>query len=129
MGMRGQGDICAFCRMPPPTSEEEEIERTKKLMKSGSGDAFNQLANYYDEGIVGMPQDRRKANELYLKAGELGCAEGYYNLAVFYKYGMGVAVNEKKAIYYWELAAMSGCVEARQVLVVKKVRLAIITVQ
>ena len=31
-------------------------------------------------GIFGMPQDRAKTNELYLKAGELGCAVAYYNL-------------------------------------------------
>jgi len=82
-------------------------------MDNNNGEAFNQLAGYYDEGIVGMPRDRLKASELYLKAGELGCAEGYYNLAVFYKYGLGIAVNEEKARYYWELAAMMGDLDAR----------------
>ena len=53
-----------------------------------------------------MSQDHQKANELWLKAGELGCAEGYYNLGVYYRDGNGVEVDLKKAKYYFELAAM-----------------------
>ena len=36
-------------------------------------------------GIV--PQDWSKANELYLKAGELGCADAYFNLGNSYQWG------------------------------------------
>ena len=60
-----------------------------------------------------MPQDRAKANELYLKAGKLGCASAYFNLGNAYDNGYGVEFDMKKAKHYWELAAMNGSVQAR----------------
>ena len=77
-------------------------------MEKGNGEAFHQLGGYYDQGLHGMPQDQQKANELYLKAGELGCARGYYNMGVHYSIGRGVEVDEKKAKHYYELAAIMG---------------------
>ena len=105
--------ICAYCRTPPAKSDEEEVRRLKKLMEKGNADAFNQLAGYYYCGINGMPQNRAKANELYLKAGELGCAGAYCNLGNVYREGMGVEIDMKKAKHYWELAAMKGDLYAR----------------
>ena len=110
---RGKLDLCAFCREPNQTSDEVEIQRIKRLMEANNADAFHQLAGYYESGIMGMPQDFAKANELWLRAGELGCAEAYYNLGNSYYSGMGMEVDTKKAKYYWELAAMNGNVEAR----------------
>ena len=49
-------------------------------MNADNANAFYDLAGYYANGEMGMPQDITKANELWLKAGELGCHEGYYNL-------------------------------------------------
>ena len=60
-----------------------------------------------------MPQDFAKATELYLRAGELGCAEAYFNLGVAYYNGRGVEVNIRKSQHYYELAAMNGNVKAR----------------
>ena len=105
--------MCAFCRTLRPISNEEEVRRVKKLMKSGNADACKQLAGYYADGVCGMQQDIAKATELWLKAGELGCAEGYYNLGNSYYYGRGVEIDKKKAKHYWELAAMTGDVDAR----------------
>jgi len=34
----------------------------------------------YFNGTHGLPQDFAKANELCLRAGELGCAKAYFNL-------------------------------------------------
>ena len=104
---RGKIGLCAFCREPKPSSVEEEIKRTKKP------DAFHQLAWYYATGEIGMPQDFAKANELWLRAGELGCAEAYYNLGVAHENGRGVEVDKKKAKHFYELAAMNGDVDAR----------------
>ena len=113
---RGRGKIeslCAFCRTPAPSPDEEIIKQIKKLMEAGNADAFYNLAGYYAGGIKGMPRDFAKANELYLRAGELGCAEGYYNLGHSYDNGEGVEVDKKKATYFYELAAMNGDVLAR----------------
>jgi len=37
-------------------SYEESINRLKKLMDNGIGEAYNQLAGYYAEGNGSMPQ-------------------------------------------------------------------------
>ena len=110
---RGKIDLCAFCREPNPSSDADETKRIKKLMDANNARAFYYLAGWYDRGISGMPQDFAKANELLLRAGELGCADGYCNLGNSYYNGEGVEVDKKKAILYWELAAMNGDVKAR----------------
>ena len=109
----GNIDLCPFCRTSRADTDEDVVKRVKKLMYNGNADAFNQLATKYDRGINGLPQDHAKANELWLKAGELGCANAYYNLANSYIIGRGVVIDKKKATHYWELAAMNGSVGAR----------------
>lgn len=102
MKMSEGKDLCAFCRMPPASSNEEERRRLKNLMDKGSGEAIDALASLYRRGDYGLVQDDRKANELNLKAGELGCAGGYYNFGVAYAEGRGVERDMNKAKYYWE---------------------------
>ena len=109
----GGADLCAFCRTPGFCSDEEHIKRTMKLIDNGNGEGFLLLATAYNQGTFGMPQDSEKANELNLKAGELGCAKGYYNLGHSYDIGTGVEVDKKKAKHYYELAAMMGHTHAR----------------
>ena len=105
--------MCAFCRTLRPSSEEEGIKRIMNLIEKGNADAFYELAGYYAQGTMGMPQDWAKANELLLKAGELGCAEAYSKLGYSYDNGRGVEIDTKKAKHYWELAALAGSVLAR----------------
>jgi len=109
---RSKTSLCAFCREPTSNSEEEDIKRMKKLMEAGNADAFLNFAGCYARGIKGMPQDWSKANELLLKAGELGCAVAYSKLGNSY-YDGSVEVDTKKATHYWELAAITGNVHAR----------------
>jgi TPR repeat protein len=109
----GAKDLCPFCRTPDTISDEEIIKRTEKLMDKGNADAYYQLAGYYALGRMGMPQDRAKANELLLKAGELGCVGANCNLGNAYDNGRGVEIDKKKAMHYFELAAMNGSVKAR----------------
>ena len=105
--------MCAFCRMPLSNLDEERIKQLTKQIEKGSGKACCDLAKGYANGSNGMPQDTSKANELYLKAGELGCSHGYYNLGCSYLSGMGVEVDKVKAKHYFELSAMMGDVYAR----------------
>ena len=105
--------MCAFCRTPPHCSNEEGTERLAKLMDNGNADAFDVQAGHYANGTDGMPQDWVKANELLLKAGELGCAEAYSRLGYSYDAGRGMEVDKKKAKYFYELAAINGSVPAR----------------
>ena len=107
--------LCPFCKAPSARSPEEDVERVKKLMEKGNAYAFYMLAGCYIKGIMGLPQDeaKAKANELYIKAGQLGCALAYYNLGILYTTGNGVEIDTKKAKHYWELAAMNGNAQAR----------------
>ena len=113
MDESGAKRLCPFCRTPYANSDEEEVSRVKKLMEKGNANAFHQLAGYYAQGINGLQQDMARANELFLKAGELGCAQAYFNLGIIYSNGRGVAIDKKKARHYYELAAMNGDIEAR----------------
>ena len=51
--------------------------------------------------------------ELWLRAGELGCAASYGAIADAYRNGEGVERDMEKAKHYYELGAMGGDVEAR----------------
>jgi TPR repeat protein len=64
-------------------------------------------------GGLSLPQDREKAMELWLQAGELGCTSAYHNIAVAHIEGLGVERDETIAKHYWELAAMGGDAFAR----------------
>ena len=113
MKEREGADKCAFCRTPHTRSNEETIRRTNNLINKGNANAYYMLAGCYVDGEMGLPQDRQKANDLYLKAGELGCAGAYFNLGNAYCSGRGVEVDMKKAKHYWELAAVNGSARAR----------------
>ena len=110
---RGKIGLCAFCREPNPSSEEEETNRVKKLTEAHHAYAFYVLAGWCKNGSTGIQQDYEKSNELFLKAGELGCAEAYSKLGYSYDVGRGVKVDKKKAKHYYELAAMNGDLHAR----------------
>ena len=82
-------------------------------MEKGNARAFYMHGGHYAHRTRGVPQDMAKANELWLKAGELGCAEAYHNLGNSYSVGNGVEIDKKKAMHYYELAAMNGDVMSR----------------
>ena len=105
--------LCPFCRTPEHTSEGEGIERVMNRVNAGDANAMRNLGGFYCHGMMGLQQDHNRAMELWLRAGELGCATSYGNIANAYRDGRGVEMDTKKAKYYCELAAMGGDVEAR----------------
>jgi len=78
--------------------------------------AINCLAGYYSQGMYGLRQDHAKALQLQRRAAELECGDAYHNIGVSYHLGDGVEREMKKAVYYYELAAMRGNVAARHFL-------------
>ena len=110
--MVGDDQLCPFCRVPAPTSEEL-VKRVKTRMDVGDAEAMYELGCCYSKGKHGLPQDDTKAIDLWHQAGELGCATAYYNIAFVYLYGRGVERDEIKSKYYCELAAMRGDVSSR----------------
>ena len=105
--------LCPLCKAPPASSEEEEVNRITALTTCDNAEAYNHLAHSYASGGLGLPQDWSKATELYLQAGELGCAEAYYNLGIASKLGRGIERDSKMSMHYYKLAAIHGDVEAR----------------
>ena len=102
---------CPFCRTPSPKSIEEALERMKKRIEAGDAQAMNNLGNCYRDEQHGFPQNYGKALELYRRAGELGYAAAHLNIGYAYdEFGNGesVEVNKKKAVHYYELAAIGG---------------------
>jgi TPR repeat protein len=57
---------------------------------------------------MGLRQNQGKAMKLWIRAGELGHVEAYYNLGKSYENGEGVERDVYKAKHYYELAAMGG---------------------
>ena len=104
--------LCPFCRAPGPTINEM-IEQMKKRVEVGDVHAMHNLGYYYSYGSYGLPQNHAKALELYHRAAELGNSLSYYSIGGAYFEGYGVERDEKKAKYYWELAAMGGLVTSR----------------
>ena len=109
----GCKNFCPFCRVHMARSYEEDIDRIKKLMERDNAEAFATLGGLYAQGSHGLRQNWARANELLLKAGELGCGSAYSSLANAYHSGRGVEVDKEKAKYYFELAAMKGNANAR----------------
>ena len=109
----GAKDLCPFCRTPKGVSVKEEANRVNKLVENGNANGYYQLAASYANGTYGIPQDQTRSNKLFLKAGELGCAHGYFNIGLAYEQGTGVTIDKKKAKHYFELAAMNGDINAK----------------
>ena len=89
------------------------MKRMKKRVDDGDPVAIYTLGGHYCRGEMGLPQDYNMANELWLRAGELGYTPAYNNIGNSYYQGRGVERDLKKAKHYWELAAMRGSVTAR----------------
>jgi len=99
---------CPFCRIPYPTSLEEEVQRIKKRGEAGDAEAFFNMGCYYRDGSYGYPQDYTKALEFYHRAAKLGLAKAYCSIGYCYHYGRGVRQDMKKANNYYELGAIGG---------------------
>ena len=104
---------CAFCRTPVPPTGKEFIDRLKKGTERKDGNSICQLAIYYKDGKYGLKKDSAKALRLFLDAGQHGCAHAYYIAGNFYKDGLCVKKDMKRAKHYWELGAIGGSSHAR----------------
>ena len=81
--------------------------------------AYNFMGTAYLYAKCGCDADSVRASELFLKAGKLGSSDGYCNLGNLYTGHegedgtSGVEPDNKKAQYYYELAAIKGHSHAR----------------
>ena len=114
--IRDEEALCPFCRIPSAMSREENINRLQKRVKVDDAHAINHLGDFYYDGSYGFPQDYAKALELWHRAAELGCAKSIANIGRIYYLGRSVEVDTKKALQYWEDAAIRGNTNARHML-------------
>jgi len=115
--LKSKATLCPFCRIPAPTSTGEIMERYKKRMEiNNDAQAIRNMGCRYRDGDFGLPQNHDKALKLWHRAAELGNSSAYYSIATAYVDGRGVAEDMKKAMYYYELAAMGGEAAARHYL-------------
>jgi len=108
--------LCPFCGIPAAKSNEENIKRLKKRVEVNDGEAIHNLGSYYSQGIYNLPQDHAKALKLWYQAAELGSAPAYFSIGTAYQLKQGVKSDMKKAMHYYELAAMKGDDGARYML-------------
>ena len=96
--------------------------RLKERIENSSDDqdkiqALSFLASSYDIGGRGVPQDSKKAHQLWIRAAKLGGSkDSHYYLAQSYsRYyeERGVEKDAKKELYHLEEAAMLGDAAAR----------------
>jgi len=114
VSLEDNDQLCPFCRTPAPATDEEVVKEYNKRMELNDAEAIRGLGGMYAERQYGLPQNLyAKALELYHQAAELGNAGAYYNIGNSYNHGDGIGVDKKKAIHYWELAAILGNVMAR----------------
>ena len=112
-GNKVNNETCPFCRKPHPIEDMETNKRLKKRVEAGDAQAIYSVGGYHRVGAYCFPQDMDKALELWHRAAELGFAKSYNNIGHAYNNGIGVEVDKKKAMHYFELAAMGGNEVAR----------------
>jgi len=107
------GKKCPLCRTERYSSREEQKDQLRKRVEVDDVIAIYELGCDYRDGVNGFAKDYKKALELCHRAGELVYAAAYNGIGYAYEYGRGVEVDMKKAIHYYEVAAMQGDEEAR----------------
>ncbi len=97
---------CPFCREVADNDENEK--RMMKRVKANDPAAMRQMGiEHYKRG------DYDSALECWTKAANLGDLDAHYDLGLIYGFGEGVEKDMKKAVYYWEKAAIGGHPYAR----------------
>ena len=80
----------------------------KKAIKHGNlPNSLNNLANYYDNGVV-VAKDESKATDLFIQSAKQGYNIAQFNLANRYCSGNGASEDHGKAYYWFQQAYHNG---------------------
>ena len=102
---------CPFCRMPRPSTQEEEARYLMNRVASNDPIVLSQIGTELcNDG------DYERAYEYHAKAAASGDAIAHYELAFMYRDGNVVEKSEKKVMYHLEEAAIAGHLCARYLL-------------
>ena len=104
---------CAFCRVPIPTTDEENIKRVMVRCEQNDANAFYKLGLLYRDGSMGLPQDTNKSIELIIRGADLGSLEAHWSLTSTYLFGRGAEKDVKRGVHHLSFATMGGHEMAR----------------
>ena len=87
----------------------KSVQLLWKAVKSGHATASYNMGLLLTVGIPNIiPQDNRKAFNLFKQAAHAGCPHALVEIGLCYANGRGVAMNHSKAFFYFNQAAKSG---------------------
>lgn len=102
---------CPECILPPPPPPNQckkgDLKDCTKQCEEGHMGSCNTLGTMYDHG-KGVPEDDKKAMELYNKACDGGEPKACYNLGYIYDHGKGVPEDDEKASEFYKKACDGG---------------------
>jgi hypothetical protein len=108
--MSGMLETCPFCKSEQYTkTDEDRVEELMKRVEVNDAGAIYALGNHYNNGNIGLQQDREKALELWTQAAALGSSQAHCYLGNNYNKGGDL----KKTKFHMEAAAMAGHEVAR----------------
>ena len=97
-------DTCPFCRTPKSENDAETLALVQARVEKNDPEATKNLGDQYLQGELGLKKDMSRTIELWTEAAELGSADAYYHLGLYYK---------AKGVRFYEKAAMLGHSMAR----------------
>ena len=104
---------CPFCREPMPTDSMESMRRIQARCLRNDHMAFTLMGDRYRNGKYDEPKDDLKALDCWIQAVELGSAHACAVIADCYSEGNGVAVDKKRAGFFYRVGALRGNIAAR----------------
>jgi TPR repeat protein len=87
-----------------PKDQAKAVALFQQSAGQDNAGGINNLGWAYDRGIGGLPKDIKKANELYLKAADLGEEAAMFNYGESLLTGDGVSQNTAKALVWMNKA-------------------------
>lgn len=92
----------------------ENVAWLDTAVRQGNAEAALRLAAMAERGKGGVPQDYKRAADLYRMAADAGIPQGEAGLGALYAEGNGVPQDYEKAVFWLNKAAEQGYVEAQR---------------
>ena len=98
-----------------PNGDKEALDGLKRRIELNDPVAAYYFGCKYHKGTMGLPQDSRRALELFRQAVQLGHTDAHFTIGEYYLRGNKEVGGKdmKKAKYHWELAAIGGHASSR----------------
>lgn len=95
--------LCLALVAPTTGARARTVAELQAKAEAGDINAAFELALRFDYG-KGVPEDNRRAMELYTRAADLGFVSSMVNLAIMYRNGEGAPVDLREAFKWIDLA-------------------------